>query len=365
VTVAAVAAAIVATAHADTPPFAECAVTNTTTSGGVTQLVSTKAWVTSRYIGSPVTLKKGDSVCTNSSGQLWWKVTASSSKTITCNTLKSGSLRVFPPSYPGQAVRFKRGTSTCSVTGKGSTQFAVSGTTLAIRFTDPVFVVETDPVEGTTVKFVQGFAEVTGESGGRSVVVVGPGQQTFVQARGDPQQPTTTHLDAAEAAAVDTLKKQARQPSFARPEVGSSPTLRGIYARHTIRVALDSEGISDSMADFVKRYLDFLARAWKVELVLSRAPAEEGLKALAGRQLDAVVTQTDVSDQPRLTASPLVAAPDQSTTMQLVVPEDAGYAEAMAAWLQQRLFFGRYGDLYRAAFGGAEAPYDPIRSMLP
>ena len=185
VTVAAVASALVAAslvvaARTDTPPFSECAVTNTTSSGGVTQLVSTKAWVSTRFIGSPVTLKKGDSVCTNSSGQLWWKLNASSSKTITCNTLKSGSLRVFPPSYPGQAVRFRRGVSTCSVNGSGSVQFAVEGSTLAIRFADPIFVVDTDPEKGTMVKFVQGFAEVTGESGGRSVVVVGPGQQSFV-----------------------------------------------------------------------------------------------------------------------------------------------------------------------------------------
>src|SRR5215203_5253013 len=97
VAIAAVASAVAVTASADTPPFAECAVTNTSASGGVTQLVSTRSWVTSRYIGSPVTLKRGDTVCTNGTGQLWWKVTASGSKTIMCNTAKNGSLRVFPP----------------------------------------------------------------------------------------------------------------------------------------------------------------------------------------------------------------------------------------------------------------------------
>jgi hypothetical protein len=365
VAVAAVAAAIAATASADVPPFTECSVTNTTTSGGVTQLVSTKAWVTSRYIGTPVTLKRGDTVCTNASGQLWWKLSASKTKTVMCNTGPGGSLRVFPPSFPTQVVRFKRGVSVCSVTGAGSVQFAVDGTALAIRFADPVFAVETDPEKGTMVKLVQGFAEVTGEGGGRSVVVVGPGQQTFVGAHGDPEQPATMQLDARETAAAATLRRNGPQPSFARPAVGGSPTLRAIYERRVIRVAVDSDGLSEQDLAFVRGYFSSLATSWKLKLDLTAVPGVEALKTLTARGADAVVTALDVSAQAGLNASPFLAAPDQDGVLQLVLPEDAGYGEAMADWLQERLFFGRYGDLFRSSFQGAEAEYDPLRAVLP
>jgi hypothetical protein len=364
VTVAAVAAVLVAAAHADTPPFPECAVTSTSTTGGVTKLVSTKAWVTSKYIGGVTTLKKADSICTNPTGALWWNL-KTGGKTVMCNTAKSSSLRIFPPTYPGQAVRFRRGTSTCQVTGHGTMLFAVDGTTLVIRFDDPLLVVTTDPAQGTTVKLVQGFAQVTGQGGGRSVVVAGPGQQTVVPVGGDPESPSRSQLEPAESAAVKVLRRSGPQPSLARPPAGKSPVLRGIFSRGTIRVAVDVDSVSESTEGFVEAYFEALAASWRVSADVTTATGADALKGLADRSVDVVVTPNDVSGRFDLDALPFVLGPDDSDVSQLVIPQDATFGEAMSTALQQRLFFGTYGDLYRSAFDGAEAQYDPLRSVLP
>jgi hypothetical protein len=236
-----------------------------------------------------------------------------------------------------------------------------------------VFAVETAPERGTTVKLVVGFAEVTGAGGPQSLVVVGPGQGTFVPSNGDPEPPRSMQLDSTERAAAAVLRTSGPQPSFGRPDAGNSRVLADIVARGTIRVGVDSDGSSTQTYAFSKRYFGFLAASWGIRLDLTAASGGKLLDALATGGLDAVVTAVDISNQ-KVTGLPFVASPSKrrrvkaaapEATWQLVLPPDKTYAEAMTSFLKNTLLVGRYGELYRPSFGGAEAPYEPLRSVLP
>jgi hypothetical protein len=358
---ATVTTAVAASVRAAVPPFPECKVTNTSSNGSA-KPVTTKVWVSTRFIGTTVTLKRGDAVCTNGAGALSWQLAASSSKTVKCTTLANGSLRVFPPSYPNQAVRFKRGRSVCMTNGSGVLQFGV-GAAGQLRIADPIVAIDTHPEQGTTVKLAQGFAELTGEGGGRSVVIVGPGQQSFLPAHGNPEQPGRFRLTEREAAAVRTFRAAAPQPRLSRPTAGKSRLLTGIFARGRIGIVVDDRA-SEQTIDFVKRYFGFLAGVWKLKLDVELAPPDEALLEVSSREFAAFVSPVDVGDRTDLTATPFLQPPGSDDAWQLVLPEDATYVAAMTRFLSDRLFFGRYGDTYRAVYGG-EATYDPLRGVLP
>ena len=102
-----------------------------------------------------------------------------------------------------------------------------------------------------------------------------------------------------------------------------------------------------------------------MRLELATAPAADALKALATRDLDVLVTPADVSARPASSPSPLVSRPDDDDVAQLVLPEDAAYARRWPTGSSSGSSSAATATSTAAPIGGAEAPYDPLRELLP
>jgi hypothetical protein len=339
-------------------PAWTCAATSTGTTnvGSITTIVSTEVKVDSSSAYSGKVLHNLHTVCTNSSGQVKYKLTKT--KTTYCNTgtpPHSSKGKLYPSS--DAIISWVAGWFWCNAAGKASVKYTSSNTTM--KASDPLFGVFIGRNRSTTAKVAFGFLDVSGRS--KRGIIVGPGQQVAVQFGSNPGQVVPARLTDGDRTTIADLQLVFPPPNFGRPPAGSSSVLARIYSRGTIRVGFDYGRAKDPNATtFAKAYFLELAKNWKLKLSFLRVSSSAIPAALESGKIDVAVSPTIPS--PNLYVLPFFA--DKLAVLwRIELVQDADWNNGLRSYELATLNSGRYAATYVNVFS-TQPPYEPLRPLL-
>ena len=327
--------------------------------GSVTTLVHTKVWKNETEVTSaPSSLKVKHFVCTGLEGQA--KFTITRVKTTNCNTLPKSKLQLYPNAevnilwYVSAA---KPGKTWCATPSKNKEAWYGGNTGRTRLYTrDPIFSVAVSP-RTTTVEQTYGFFAVYAART-RRPVILGPLQRVVVTATGVVGTPTAFAPTAEDRAAIAGLGAGVPRPNYTRPAAGASKVLARMYSRGEIRVGLDPTTATPEVEAFTRRYFTFLARRWRLRLVVVPDASPE---ALAAGRIDVAVTPTRDEGSVDVTALPFTE--QEGTTWDLELLPEQELVNGFRRYLTTSLEAADYAAHYRAAFG-AEPSYERFRTFV-
>src|SRR5205814_292911 len=130
---------------------------------------------------------------------------------------------------------------------------------------DPIFSIQVADNE-VEVRVLSGSMKVTWGSG--DPVALGPNQQVSIPTDGVPMTLpfAVGEIPPHQGDAMTAYLKVQPKPDFGRPATAGSTQLPKLFARGTLVVGLDANGLDDQARGFVRAFADFLASSWRVKL---------------------------------------------------------------------------------------------------
>jgi hypothetical protein len=319
--------------------------------GRLTSVLFPAASVNGVQVSGPTNLKRRYRLTTNQSGHLLFCL---NTKNASCDTRRASRVTVFP--VPSVLVRFDAGTSSCVTDTSGGTRlWDARGGAVRMRSSDPLFQVE-EGANGTLVKVVVGFISVSGRSGDRRSVLVGPLEQVAVPPKGDPLQPTPLVLSTDDQAILAGLAKELPPAPFSRPSAGNSRALTTIFKTKTLVVAIDKPRVMDKgTTPFARRLFGLLAKVWGVNPSFR---SFSGTGATLARKGELVISP-DASTLRSPEMLPLFT--DSKRTVWFVATgSDKELLTAVQQFVTIALNRGQYAAFYKQSFG-LLPDYSPLR----
>jgi hypothetical protein len=335
------------------------------TVGRVTVIASSQVWRNKEQLTTaPRHLRSSDTLCTDMNGQFdmhLWKTKASDC-TVRSVPGSNARLVLYPKGEPKTIAHFYGGLNVCTTSKEAiSVDFTIGppGPSMTrVRTSDPTFAVTYDG-DTATVKVQTGVIAVLDPHGQKPALLVGPGEQVAVHKGVIPLTKQPVSFTPEENAALGRIRPFVPTYDFGPPSPAGSPTLARMTKRGKLHVGVES-GISGPMNAFATKFLDFLARSWKVNLTTTTINAGSAPKLLESGSIDLAVAVSAPASGPIVV--PFAVDP-KKTAWTLVPPDDPVYATALRRFLTNAIQAGDYADAYRAAFA-QNPPYYTLRKLV-